>query len=351
MLARDGDEAATCAEQVRDLARGQDTQGTVARVQATSDMALGRGLEARLVKSLIAHGVTTVASLSRVAFALRGAFDDLEITRDVAYGSDPAQRFDVWCPRARAAAPRPLVLLLHGGGFQHLDRDSHWAFAARFAHAGAVVINADYRLAPAYAYPAAARDAARVHAHALTHARALGADPDQLIVAGASAGANLALGIAIAATAAGRPPRACVLFSGLLQVSDIARLYRAQRVSRLRRARMASIACDYIGTDAAWHVPAVADPWLDPLLHLERTTALPAAFPAVFSSSGTRDQVLGDAQRLHACLTRHHHVTQLDVVDRAGHAFQGLVFQQRVRAVWARCFAFLHDVGVPLSAT
>ena len=302
-------------------------------MQDRGDAALGRGLEAQLMKALIAHGVTAVGSLSRAAYALQGAFRDLEITQDLRYGDDPAQRFDVWRPRARATAPRPLVLFLHGGGFQHLDRHSHWAFAERFAHAGAVVVNADYRLSPAHPYPAAAHDAARVHAHVLAHAGEHGADPDELIVAGASAGANLALAAAIAASEAGRPPRACVLFSGLLQVSDIARLYRGRPVSRPLRARMASIACDYLGTDAAWHVPLVADPWLDPLLHLERAPTLPYDFPAVFCSTGSRDQVCEDAERLHACLVRHGSSSRLDVVDGAGHAFQGLVYKEQIRAL------------------
>jgi acetyl esterase len=314
------------------------------------DVALGQGLEAQLVKSAIAWTVRAAAHLSHLAFRLRGAFEGLEVTSGLAYGEHPRQRFDVWRPRAASTTPRPLVLFLHGGGFQHLGRDSHWAFAERFAQAGAVVMSADYRLAPEHRHPAAADDAARMLRHAQACAARFGADADALVLSGVSAGANLALGLAIGAAQVGRPPRACVLFSGLLQVSNIARLYRDAQVARPLRARMASIACDYVGAHAVAQLPEHLDPRLDPLLYLERAAALPPSFPAVFASTGTRDAVREDAERLHACLSTHGIPSALDVVPGAGHAFQGLVFQPRVRALWERAFAFLREAGVSLQS-
>lgn len=313
------------------------------------DQELGRSLEAQLAKALIAGGVRATASVLGAAYRLRGAFDGLEITRDLVYGHDLAQRSEVWRARAPCAQLRPLVLFLHGGGFQHLDPASHWAFAERFARAGAVVVNAGYRLAPAHRYPAAADDAAAALAHARGIARAYGADPEVLIVAGTSAGANLALGLAITEAEQARGLRACVLFSGLLQVSHPARLYRTRTMSKLRRARIASIPCDYVGGSEVFALPAAPDPRLDPLLYLERLHAVPTGFPAVFSSTGTRDDVRDDAVRLHHHLCAVGARSALDVVDDAGHAFQGLLFQARTRALWQRLFAFLNGQGVQLS--
>jgi acetyl esterase len=313
------------------------------------DRQLGEGLEAQLAKALIAGGVRATAGVLGAAYRLRGAFDALEITRDLVYGHDLAQRSEVWRLRTPSVQPRPLVLFLHGGGFQHLDPASHWAFAERFAQAGAVVVNAGYRLAPAHRYPAAADDAAAALAHARGIAHAYGADPETLIVAGTSAGANLALGLAITEAAHARTLRACVLFSGLLQVSDPARLYRARTMSKLRRARIASIPCDYVGGAEVFAPPKVPDPRLDPLLHLERLRGVPAGFPAVFASTGTRDDVRDDAVRLHRHLSALGARSTLDVVAEAGHAFQGLLFQARTRALWQRLFAFLNGHGVQLS--
>jgi acetyl esterase len=321
------------------------------------DSALGSGLEAQLMKGAIAHSASVLAALARVVADLRGDLDDLEITTGLHYGDDPAQRYDVWRTRTRSRALAPLVVFLHGGGFQHLDRTSHWAFAERFAHAGAVVVNADYRLAPGHRFPAAAEDAERVYAHALAQAASLGADPAQVIVAGASAGANLALGLAIrhadsAGRGSSRAPRAAVLFSGLLQVSDMKRLYRHRRVVHPLRARMASIAVDYLpegGNDQrAWAEPTFVDPRLDPLLYLEQTSTLPAALPAMFVSSGSRDAVLEDSLRLRAALVDSPVPCALDVLANAGHSFQGFLFRADVRAVWQRCFAFLRAEGLQL---
>ena len=324
------------------------------------DSALGKSLEAQLAKAVIAHGAGLVASLARVVANVRGDLHDLEISTDLPYGDHPAHRYDVWRPKRRpSGALAPLVLFLHGGGFQHLTRESHWAFAERFAHAGAVVINADYRLAPDHRFPAATDDAWLVYQHALRSARSLGADPTQVIVAGASAGANLALGVAVTAAqaadrGAGVVPRAAVLFSGLLQVSDMKRLYRHRRVVHPLRARMASIAVDYLpegGADpSAWARPARVDPRLDPLLYLEQAITLPSALPALFVSSGTRDQVLEDSLRLRRAVVDTHVPCALDVLADAGHSFQGLVFRAEVRAVWDRCFAFLRAQGLQLSS-
>jgi len=315
----------------------------------TNDVELGRSVEARLTKAAIGESVRAVSTLVQAAFALRGALADLEVTRDQPYGADPAQRYDIWRAPAVSRTARPLVLFLHGGGFQQLDRASHWSFAERFARAGAVVINADYRLAPQHAYPRAADDAARVCEHVLERAEALGADPRQLVVAGVSAGANLALGLAITRAASTHAPRACVLFSGLLQVSDMARLYRSRSVARPLRARMASIGCDYL-PQAAAYTPARPDPRLDPLLYLEQRAELPPEFAATFISTGSRDQLLEDALRLRNCLVERGAEPALDVVSGAGHAFQGFILRAGVRAVWQRCFAFLERAGLQLAS-
>ncbi|MBW3533685.1 MAG: alpha/beta hydrolase fold domain-containing protein, partial [Gemmatimonadetes bacterium] len=57
---------------------------------------------------------------------------------------------------------------------------------------GAIVVSADYRLAPEHRFPAALDDAWTVLTWLHDHAGELGADPGRLAVAGESAGANLA---------------------------------------------------------------------------------------------------------------------------------------------------------------
>lgn len=58
---------------------------------------------------------------------------------------------------------------------------------------GALVIAADYRLAPEHVYPAAHDDAFTAAAIAREHALSWGGDPDNITIAGDSAGGHLAL--------------------------------------------------------------------------------------------------------------------------------------------------------------
>ena len=100
------------------------------------------------------------------------------------------------------AADRGAVLLyLHGGGWVSGDLETHDPVCRRVANAtGAVVVAVDYRLAPEHPHPAPLDDAwAALLAVAGRH-------PDRpLGVAGDSAGANLAAGLALRARDRGGP--------------------------------------------------------------------------------------------------------------------------------------------------
>ena len=69
------------------------------------------------------------------------------------------------------------VVYFHGGGWIVGDLDSHQAHAARIAnHAGAVVVNVGYRLAPEDPFPAAVDDAIAATRWAHAHIADLGGD-------------------------------------------------------------------------------------------------------------------------------------------------------------------------------
>jgi acetyl esterase/lipase len=85
------------------------------------------------------------------------------------------------------------VLYVHGGGWVIGDLDSHQGSAARIAAtAGAVVVQVDYRLAPENPYPAGLDDCRAAAAWVLEHIDEFGGDRDRFVVAGDSAGGNLA---------------------------------------------------------------------------------------------------------------------------------------------------------------
>ena len=120
------------------------------------------------------------------------AWRGIEITRDLAYGSDPKHKLDVYVPEQRPMGA-PVVLFVHGGGFVGGDKhgtyqpDNMTLWAAR---QGMVGVNINYRLAPGSPWPAGAQDLASAIAWTRANIARHGGDPDRIILWGHSAGAN-----------------------------------------------------------------------------------------------------------------------------------------------------------------
>ena len=106
--------------------------------------------------------------------------------------------------------PGGTLLWFHGGGFVAGSPEVTIGKAAATARAAAVrVRSVEYRLAPEHPFPAAPDDALAAYRAVLEEVPA-----DQLLIGGESAGATLAIGLAIAARDAGLPlPRGVVLYS------------------------------------------------------------------------------------------------------------------------------------------
>ncbi|MFF4389757.1 alpha/beta hydrolase [Streptomyces sp. NPDC001552] len=108
---------------------------------------------------------------------------------DAVAGGVPVRVYDP----APGRSDRPLVVFLHGGGWVMCGPDTHDGTCRSLAvAAGAVVVSADYRLAPEHPWPAAPDDALTVLLWARERARALGCDPGRVVLAGDSSGGNLA---------------------------------------------------------------------------------------------------------------------------------------------------------------
>jgi len=117
---------------------------------------------------------------------------DTRIVRDVPYGDDGRQRFDVYAPKDARNAP--VIFMVHGGGWFRGDKAMHSVIdnkAARWVPKGFVVISANYRLQPQADPIEQARDVARALAAAQRQAASWGADPAKFILMGYSAGAHL----------------------------------------------------------------------------------------------------------------------------------------------------------------
>jgi acetyl esterase len=100
----------------------------------------------------------------------------------------------------------PTVVFFHGGGWVLGSLDTHDATARAMCLAsGAVVVSVAYRLAPEARFPEPVYDAYAAVCWAAQNIASLGGDPDALLVAGDSAGGNLAAVCTLMARERGGP--------------------------------------------------------------------------------------------------------------------------------------------------
>lgn len=144
--------------------------------------------------------------------------------RDVAYGDDPRQRYDVYLPAQPQRAP--VILFVHGGGWANGNKDNPGVVenkAAYWLPKGYVLVSINYRMRPDTAPIDQARDVARALADVQKRAPSWNADPANVLLMGHSAGAHLAALVGASSTlwrdaGAARPRGVVSLDSGALDV-------------------------------------------------------------------------------------------------------------------------------------
>ena len=179
-------------------------------------------------------------------------------------GPRPAR---LYRPRG-GAAPTPVVVFFHGGGWVLGDLDSYDGLIRSLCVlSGAAFVSVDYRLAPEHPFPAGLDDALAATRWTAEHAHLLGADPGRLAVMGDSAGGNLAAVASQQASLAGGPAIAAQYL--IYPMIDVSRPHAAYP------SRDAYGGGDYFLTRAAidgtlgWylaHEGAADDPRVSPLL-------------------------------------------------------------------------------------
>ncbi|MBX9851450.1 MAG: alpha/beta hydrolase [Cytophagaceae bacterium] len=100
----------------------------------------------------------------------------------------------------RGDGPFPVIVYYHGGGWVIANLDTYDVSAKSLANkTGAVLVSVAYRQAPEYKFPTAHNDAYAAYEWVMNNAATIKADPKQIIVAGESAGGNLAASVSMMA--------------------------------------------------------------------------------------------------------------------------------------------------------
>jgi acetyl esterase/lipase len=100
-------------------------------------------------------------------------------------------------PQTRGAAPYPIVVFIHGGGWDTGDPHFYRFIARALVPHGYAVVLPGYRLYPKVRFPGMVEDGASALRWVHDHAAALGGDPARVVLMGHSAGAYNAAMLAL----------------------------------------------------------------------------------------------------------------------------------------------------------
>ncbi|WP_309682075.1 alpha/beta hydrolase [Polaromonas sp.] len=255
------------------------------------------------------------------------ATDSYRRTEGLAYGEHARQRLDVYQPKD-PVSNAPLVVFFYGGSWSSGERADYRFVGEALASRGIVTVIADYRLSPAFRYPAFVQDSAGAVRWAFDHAADYGASPARLFVMGHSAGAYNAAMVALDArwlAARGLQPSRLAGWIGLAGPYDFLPIVDAQT----------RVAFDWPATPAD----------SQPLSHASRASP-PALLLAPVKDSSVNPQrsTVAMARRLKAQGVR----VESELFDGVGHVslLAAMASVLRSRApVLARVTAFVQAAG------
>jgi epsilon-lactone hydrolase len=235
--------------------------------------------------------------------------------------------------RSSPARSSVIVLYLHGGGYLFGSPKTHRQVLIAMAKAfQAPAYGLDYRLAPEHPFPAAVEDAAKAYQWLLTrHPEA------DIVLAGDSAGAGLAIATAVGVRDAGfKLPKAIVAFSPYsdLAVTGVSVESNAKSCAMFTPRGIREAAAMYLaGADAR-------DPRASPLY--ANLAGLPPMLLFVSRHEILRDDTLRLAERATAAGVK----VQLIVRDRLPHVWPVFVtLLPEARDAFATVTSFARDIG------
>ena len=319
---------------------------------STPPRRLGRAL--RAASDLGGGGLAAAAHIGRLHPSARPGRHNVNVMRDLPYRRTDSEHhlLDVYAPKD-ITTPKPVVLYIHGGAFQFLSKETHWMMGMAFASRDYVVASINYRLAPDHKFPAASKDAAAAYEWVVDNIAQFGGDPSRIVVAGESAGANLAASLAVMACferdepwakavyRTGTVPVACLPACGILQVSDTNRHRRRRQMRNWVHSQIE--ACEKVYLNGATLGVGGAE-LADPLVILESEEAPTRPLPPFFAIVGTRDPLLDDTRRLERALERRGVNVEAKYYAGGIHAFHALPMLPTANRSWRDTFDYLDRV-------
>lgn len=120
--------------------------------------------------------------------------------RDIRYGGAEDERLDIYLPPGNAEPGRPVIVWIHGGAFVAGDRADVAPYLKILAGRGFATVAIGYTRAPTARYPGPVLQANTALGFLQREGQRLGFDPSRIVLAGDSAGAQIASQLAAAMT-------------------------------------------------------------------------------------------------------------------------------------------------------
>ena len=219
---------------------------------------------------------------------------------------------------------RHAVLYCHGGGYTCGQLGYARILASKLALCtGYDVLSFEYRLAPDNPYPAQIEDALTAWDYLMD----MGYGARDIIVAGDSAGGNLALELCLKLKAQGRAqPRGLVLFSPWTDMTASGKSYRTCRAldPMLTMEYIAAVRAAYTGPDADWSQPCYSPLFADL-----------RGLPPTLIQVGTNEILRSDSERLADALQKSGGYAALEVYEECWHVFQQMPIHRAAEAMEA----------------
>ena len=217
---------------------------------------------------------------------------------------------------------RHVVLYCHGGGYTCGQLGYARILASKLALAtGFDVLSFEYRLAPEHPFPAAIEDAVAMWDYLMY----MGYGARDVIIAGDSAGGNLALELALKLKEQGRAqPRGLLLFSPWTDMTASGKSYRTCKTldPMLTMEYIAAVREAYTGPDADWSHPCYSPLFADL-----------RGLPPVLVQVGTNEILKSDSEQLVENLQKAGVYAQLEVYPECWHVFQQMPIRRAAVAM------------------
>ena len=230
--------------------------------------------------------------------------------------------------------PRGTIFLAHGGGFALGSARGLVGLASDLARkTGTRAVSVDYRLAPEYPYPAALQDVTAAYRALLEQA----GGAQRVVVAGESAGGNLAIELLIAGKSEGLTmPAAALLLSPMTDLTVSGGSYAAKADAD------PAVSAQAIRTRVRDYLDGTGTPATDPLV--SPVFADLTGLPPLLIQAGSHEVLLDDATRLAVKAAADDVAVILDITPGVPHVFQAFAAAlEEGNAALNRSARFIND--------